>query len=61
VVLTLSNARGERVAMRRLRPRDYLDDPATRARGLAPGASAVLVLEVADPGAPAVAFEFGIE
>ena len=61
VVLTLSNARGERVAMRRLRPRDYLDDPATRARGLAPGASTVLVLEVADPGEQAVAFEFGFE
>lgn len=61
VVLTLSNARGERVAMRRLRPREYLDDPATRARGLAPGASTVLVLEVADPGEQAVAFEFGFE
>ena len=61
VVLTLSNAHGERVAMRRLRPRDYLEDPAVRERGLAPGASAVLVLEVADPGEQAVAFEFGFE
>lgn len=61
VVLTLSNARGERVAMRRLQPRQYLDDVAARARGLAPGASAVLVLEVTDPGTQAVAFEFAFE
>ncbi|MEO7071737.1 MAG: zinc-ribbon and DUF3426 domain-containing protein [Rhodanobacter sp.] len=61
LVLTLSNAQGERVAMRRLRPRDYLDDTAVRQRGLAPGASTVLVLEVADPGEQAVAFEFGFE
>ncbi len=61
VVLTLSNARGERIAMRRLQPRQYLDDVAVRAHGLAPGASAVLVLEVTDPGAQAVAFEFAFE
>ncbi len=61
VQLTLSNAQGERVAMRRLQPREYLDDTAVRQRGLAPGASTVLVLEVADPGSQAVAFEFSFE
>jgi len=29
--------------------------------GLAPGASAALLIEVADPGNRAVAFEFGFE
>ena len=47
--------------MRRLQPAEYLDDDAIRHRGLAPGASAVLLLEVEDPGDKAVAFEFGFE
>lgn len=61
LTITLANARGERVAMRRLQPREYLDDNAALRRGLAPGASAVLLLEVEDPGDKAVAFEFGFE
>lgn len=61
LTLTLSNARGQRLAMRRLRPREYLDDTAALRRGLAPGSSAVLLLEVADPGDQAVAFEFAFE
>ena len=61
LTITLSNARGQRVAMRRLQPREYLDDRAILQRGLAPGASAVLLLEVEDPGDKAVAFEFGFE
>ena len=47
--------------MRRLRPREYLDDTAVLRRGLPPGASTVLLLEVADPGDQAVAFEFAFE
>ncbi|HEV2540026.1 MAG TPA: zinc-ribbon and DUF3426 domain-containing protein [Frateuria sp.] len=61
VTLTLSDADGHRLAMRRLRPSEYLDDAAAIRAGLAPGASAALLIEVADPGARAVAFEFGFE
>ena len=61
VTVTLSDAQGKRLAMRRLQPTEYLDDPATLRRGLAPGAVAVLLLEVRDPGDQAVAFEFGFE
>jgi predicted Zn finger-like uncharacterized protein len=61
LTIALSNAQGERLAMRRLQPREYLDDAAIRQRGIAPGASAVLLLEVADPGDKAVAFEFTFE
>ena len=61
VTVTLSDAQGQRLAMRRLQPAEYLDDPATLRQGLAPGAVAVLLLEVKDPGDKAVAFEFGFE
>lgn len=61
VRLVLSDADGHRVAMRRLHPAEYLDDAAAIRAGLAPGASAALVFEVADPGTRAVAFEFGFE
>ncbi|MEO9078554.1 MAG: DUF3426 domain-containing protein, partial [Rhodanobacter sp.] len=61
LTITLTNAQGQRVAMRRLQPAEYLDDDTIRHRGLAPGASAVLLLEVEDPGDKAVAFEFSFE
>ncbi|HEV7121895.1 MAG TPA: zinc-ribbon and DUF3426 domain-containing protein [Rhodanobacter sp.] len=61
VTITLADAQGQRLAMRRLQPREYLDDRAILRRGLAPGATSVLLLEVADPGDKAVAFEFGFE
>jgi predicted Zn finger-like uncharacterized protein len=61
VTLILSDADGRRVAMRRLRPSEYLGDGATARAGLAPGASAALLFEVADPGTRAIAFEFGFE
>jgi len=61
VVVTLSNAQGHRLTMRRLLPTDYLDDPAVLRRGLAPGATTALLLEVQDPGDQAVAYEFGFE
>lgn len=61
VRLTLSDAGGHRVAMRRLRPIEYLGDAAAVQAGLAPGASAALLFEVTDPGNRAVAFEFGFE
>ena len=61
VTITLADAQGQRLAMRRLQPQEYLDDRAVLRRGLAPGATSVLLLEVADPGDKAVAFEFGFE
>ncbi len=61
VSITLSNLDDHKVAMRRFRPAQYLHNAATRKDGLAPGASAALVFEVADPGQSAVAFEFSFE
>ncbi|MEO6800007.1 MAG: zinc-ribbon and DUF3426 domain-containing protein [Rhodanobacter sp.] len=61
LTITLLNAQGQRLAMRRLQPDEYLDDGAVLHHGLAPGATAVLLLEVEDPGDKAVAFEFGFE
>jgi len=61
VVVTLEDAQGHRLTMRRLLPTDYLDDAAILDRGLAPGAATALLLEVQDPGDQAVAYEFGFE
>ncbi|MEO9216056.1 MAG: zinc-ribbon and DUF3426 domain-containing protein [Rhodanobacter sp.] len=61
LTITLSDAQGRRIAMRRLQPREYLDDSTILQQGLAPGASAVLLLELEDPGDKAVAFEFNFE
>lgn len=61
VVVTLSDAQGQRLSMRRLLPTDYLDDPAVLHRGLAPGATTALLLEVQDPGDAAVAYQFDFE
>ncbi|HEY6985720.1 MAG TPA: zinc-ribbon and DUF3426 domain-containing protein [Rhodanobacteraceae bacterium] len=58
VEITLSDLDETRIAMRRFRPRDYVNDPRIIATGLAPGATTALVFEVADPGKNAVAFEF---
>jgi predicted Zn finger-like uncharacterized protein len=61
VVITLSDGNGKRLAMRRLRPNEYLGDAAALQRGLLPGENAALMLEVEDPDGKAVAFEFGFE
>lgn len=61
VSITLSDANGKRLAMRRLRPGEYLGDAGALQRGLPPGAAAALMLEVEDPDGKAVAFEFGFE
>lgn len=61
VTIILSNASGQHVAMRRLRPFEYLDDQAALHRGLAPGASTALLFEVEDPGDKAVSFDFSFE
>jgi predicted Zn finger-like uncharacterized protein len=61
VALTLSDAQGKRVAMRRLQPAEYLDDAQALQRGLAPGSRTALLFEVEDPGTRAVAFAFDFE
>lgn len=61
VEIALSDLDEKRVAMRRFRPREYLSDTRAISTGLAPGASTLLVFEVADPGRDAVAFEFKFE
>ena len=58
VEITLSDLDENRIAMRRFRPREYVSDTRALAAGLAPGATAALVVEVQDPGKNAVAFEF---
>lgn len=61
VSITLSDANGNKLAMRRLRPTEYLGDGATLQRGIPPDGSAALMLEVEDPSGKAVAFEFDFE
>lgn len=61
VVVTLEDAQGHTVAMRRLSPADYLDDGDILARGLTPGATTAVLLEVEDPGEQAVAYDFAFE
>jgi hypothetical protein len=58
VEISLSDLDENRIAMRRFLPTEYLGDAHSIAGGLAPGATAALVFEVADPGKNAVAFEF---
>lgn len=58
VTVTLSDAAGKRLAMRRFQPSEYVEDPALRARGLPAGAVTAMVFEVQDPGQQAVSFAF---
>jgi predicted Zn finger-like uncharacterized protein len=61
VTLVLSDGAGQRLAMRRFLPRDYVDDVGARLRGLPSGATTAMVFEVQDPGQRAVAFAFSFE
>lgn len=61
VTLTLLDAQGKRIAMRRLRAAEYLADANMQRAGLAPGASVALLFELRDPGPGAVAFDFSFE
>ncbi|HEY4293714.1 zinc-ribbon and DUF3426 domain-containing protein [Luteibacter sp.] len=61
VTIVLSDANGQRLAMRRFQPEDYVGDAATRTRGLAGGATTAMVFEVQDPGQRAVAFAFSFD
>lgn len=50
---------GSPVAMRRFRPAEYLGEDVDRESGMLPEMPAQVVLEVLDPGAEAVSFQFG--
>ncbi len=58
VEITLSDLNGNRVAMRRFQPEEYVSDPSRIEAGLPAGAVNSLIFEVEDPGRDAVAFEF---
>jgi hypothetical protein len=58
VEIALADADANRIAMRRFRPEEYVSDPDSLTRGMAPGTTTELHFEVADPGKAAVAFEF---
>lgn len=61
VSITLSDVNGKRIAMRRLRPSEYVADTFALQHGLPPGTATAMVLEVEDPGQQAVAFELSFE
>lgn len=58
VEVLLSDLSERPIAMRRFLPNEYLGEAESELRGFAPGSTAPLVFEVADPGQEAVAFEF---
>ncbi|MBS0381567.1 MAG: zinc-ribbon domain-containing protein [Proteobacteria bacterium] len=61
VTVELTDFDNHAVAMRRFRPAEYMPDPARRAAGIAPGATAALAFEVADPGKRAGGYRFSFE
>jgi len=58
IEIALSNLSGERIALRRFQPAEYLEEGVALERGIPPGTLLPLVFEVVDPGEDAVAFEF---
>ncbi|WP_213949763.1 zinc-ribbon and DUF3426 domain-containing protein [Luteibacter sp. dw_328] len=61
VTIVLSDANGQRLAMRRFEPAEYVGDAGARAHGLDGGATTAMVFEVQDPGQRAVAFAFSFD
>lgn len=61
VAVELTDVDNNPVAMRRFRPAEYMPDPARRAAGIAPGATAAIAFEVADAGKRAVGFQFSFQ
>lgn len=61
VVVELTDFDNHTVAMRRFRPAEYMPDPSRRAAGIAPGATAALAFEVADPGKRAGGYRFSFD
>lgn len=61
VVLTFTDNQDRIVARRAFKPSEYLSDPEMAQAGLGPQESALLVLEVLDPGPTAINFTFDFE
>lgn len=61
VVLTFTDNQDRIVAKRAFTPQQYLSDPEMAHAGLGPHESALLVLEVVDPGPSAINFTFDFE
>jgi predicted Zn finger-like uncharacterized protein len=61
VVLTFTDNQDRIVAKRAFKPSEYLSDPEMAGAGLGPHESALLVLEVLDPGPTAINFTFDFE
>lgn len=61
VTVELTDFDNHAVAMRRFRPAEYMPDAGRRAAGIAPGATAAVAFEVADPGKRAGGYRFGFE
>lgn len=58
VTLTFTDSQDKVVAKRGFKPKEYLSNPAQAEVGLGPRESALLVLEVLDPGPDAINFTF---
>ncbi len=56
--LSLSNATGQVVAVRRFQPVDYIGKAVNLKEGMAPHQPVEVVLELVDPGQSAISFEF---
>lgn len=61
VAVRLTDLDNNVIAMRRFRPAEYVPDRARRDAGIAAGATAAVVFEVADPGPRASGFRFALE
>ena len=56
--VSFSDVAGTPVAVRRFGPEQYLQEPVTADKGMAPGQQSLVMLEVIDPGERAVSFQF---
>ena len=56
--VSFSDVAGTPIAVRRFGPEQYLQEPVTADKGMAPGQQSLVMLEVIDPGESAVSFQF---
>ena len=57
--VSFSDLGGNPVALRRFRPKEYVNDAFSIERGMPPGEPLPIVLEIQDPGESAVSYQFG--
>ena len=56
--VALGDLNDRTIALRRFSPQEYLGEPESLGAGITPHATALITLEVQDPGGNAVAFRF---